>query len=213
MDTNPTHIATQFLDWTAGPLAGWTYKGEIKKWFQGEFRNLHTLERECPTCGNVIKIDVTARAITGQAINHGLALRRCKKCREALKTGGAQYDARRQMGESARTAPVEAKPAAQAVVPADNAEMQREIEDMRIELDGLYERYKLVFDELQPLKAENKILRDKLAKYELPAAMAAKTAAPAFPSLKPQLGFNRPIGCEPVQNTTGSKLTFPWQSD
>jgi hypothetical protein len=57
---------------------------------------------------------------------------------------------------------------------------------MKEELAGLYSRNSELFSEVQVLKA-------RLAQYELPAAMRA-------------------IGCETVQNTTGSNLTYPWQS-
>jgi hypothetical protein len=54
------------------------------------------------------------------------------------------------------------------------------------ELAGLYSRNSELFAEVQVLKA-------RLAQYELPAAMRA-------------------IGCETVQNTMESNLTYPWQS-
>lgn len=54
-------------------------------------------------------------------------------------------------------------------------------------LQRLAEHDRAAFEEVQVLKA-------KLAQFDLSTAFAA-------------------IGCEPVQNTTGSKLTFPWQTD
>lgn len=55
---------------------------------------------------------------------------------------------------------------------------------MTAELEGLYSRVREQFEEIQILKA-------RLAKYELPEALAA-------------------VGCEAVQNTTPSKM--PWDS-
>ena len=59
----------------------------VNKWFQGQFRHAHRLTRPCPTCTETIVLDVTTKALEGKATNHGLALRRCKKCRLALKAG------------------------------------------------------------------------------------------------------------------------------
>jgi hypothetical protein len=72
---------------------------------------------------------------------------------------------------------------------------------MSEELQGLYGRVKDQFEEIQVLKA-------KLAKYELPAAMvdhaaSLMTAAVASPF----------VGCETVQNTTNGALPskLPWE--
>lgn len=196
--TNISHIGPYELDWTAGHLAGWTYHGEIKKWFQGTFRNLHSLVRACPTCNGVIKIDVTSQALTGHATNHGLALRRCKKCREALKTGGIEYEVRKRLGDVTPppVAAVESETVGFAPPPAADREeldrlrkweptmfaVLRKLQSVMpaTTMLNMEEAVGLLVDggnklnaHAQELRAEIADLRAKLAAYDLPAALAA----------------------------------------
>ena len=185
------------LDWTVGLLAGWTYDKEVNKWFQGQFRRAHRLTRPCPTCSETIVLDVTAKALEGKVTNHGLALRRCKKCRAALKAGPQAYAERKASagvgshGGMSRPTTVEGvqaailsahtKNAAQAetpTAPAVPAEIMQELETLRTanatmkeELDGLY--------------MQNKELRQRLASYE-----PAEQPAPAAP--KPMQEYRLP---------------------
>ena len=72
------------VSWSVGILSGWTYDKPMNKWFQGQFRAAHRITRPCPTCSDTIVLDVTTKALRGEATNHGLSLRRCKACRQAL---------------------------------------------------------------------------------------------------------------------------------
>jgi hypothetical protein len=73
---------------------------------------------------------------------------------------------------------------------------------MAEELTGLYERNRLQFEEIQVLKA-------RLAKYELPAALVEHAASAMTAAMATPFGS---IGCEPVQNTTNGGLPskLPW---
>jgi hypothetical protein len=134
------------LDWKSDLLAGWTYVEPTTRWFQGHFRSAHRIARTCPTCTETIVLEVTTKALRGEAKNHGLALRRCKKCRDALKQGKATYALHK----------AEAAITGQPTQPPDEkTAMANRV--MKEELEGLY--------------AENKELRNRLAKYELPAAV------------------------------------------
>lgn len=125
------------LDWVTGLLAGWTYDKPVNKWFQGQFRNAHRLTRACPTCSETIVLDVTTKALEGKATNHGLSLRRCKKCRTALKAGSEAY--------AVRKAAVVAAP---VTAPVNNEE-----------LEALRTANATMKEELEALYAENKRLR------------------------------------------------------
>lgn len=157
------------LDWTAGRLAGWTYEKPVNKWFQGAFRHAHRLTRACPTCSEAIVLDVTTKALENRATNHGLALRRCKKCRVALKAGPETYAARK-----AETATV-LKP--EVIVVA--APVQTPLITAQ-ELDELRMANATMKEELDYLYAYGKEMREKLAAYELGPALAASQAAPKF---------------------------------
>lgn len=142
----------EFLDWQTGLLAGWTYDKPVNKWFQGSFRSAHRITRPCPTCSGTIELDVTERALEGKATNHGLALRRCKACRAALKQGPEAYQERKQ------TVPrVMGHPTTMNTPELETLKMANKC--MTEELDGLY--------------LENKDLKTRLARYELQPAMEA----------------------------------------
>lgn len=133
------------FDWTAGILAGWTYDKPVNKWFQGQFRHAHRLHRSCPTCTEMIVIDVTTKALEGKATNHGLALRRCKKCRLALKAGPQAYAARKDELADKPAQAVVAAPVQPAAVAVDNEELEKlrtANATMKEELEGLYMQLK-----------------------------------------------------------------------
>jgi hypothetical protein len=140
-------LDTATLDWTTGELAGWTYVEPVQRWFQGSFRAAHKLVRQCPTCSNAIELDVTTKALKGEAKNHGLALRRCKACRQALKKGPQAYTIHKEAVQQ----PVQGVP-----VVTDES-LRSMVKVMTEEMDGLY--------------AENKDLKARLAKYELQPAL------------------------------------------
>lgn len=162
------------LDWASGLLAGWTYDKPVNKWFQGAFRHAHRLTRPCPTCTETIVLDVTTKALEGKATNHGLALRRCKKCRTALKAGPEAY--------AVRKAEVADKPApaqtvqAVAAAPAIDAALTEELERLRTanatmkeELDGLYMQLKELREIEQPRQATPAVQPPKPVQYKLPS--------------------------------------------
>ena len=140
------------LDWTAEPLAGWAYVEPVNKWFQGSWRAGHKITRQCPTCGNAIELDVTTKALRGEAKNHGLALRRCKTCRAALKKGPQVYTIHKETVQQGLPR--------ETVVNVVTDETLRTINrTLEQEIDGL-----------------NMLLREanaKLAKYELQPALVA----------------------------------------
>lgn len=155
------------VDWKIGPLAGWTYDKPVSKWFQGSFRNVHRLTRPCPTCTEIIPLDVTVKALRGDAKNHGLSLRRCKACRAALKHAPAEYAERRAMG--AGVAPIVQ---VNATVDSEAMEALRMANNvMKEELEGLYAKHKTLFAECQALKA-------RLSVFELQGAMTEVSGIP-----------------------------------
>jgi hypothetical protein len=152
------------LDWKTGLLAGWTYEKEVSRWFQGEFRTAHRVTRTCPTCSEIIALDVTARALQGQATNHGLALRRCKTCRRALKQGKTSpaYEERKDLRAEGDEQPA----AIMQENPAELAKLRKELQAAVTERDEYSET-------IMRIMAENEHLRGRLAKYELPSALRA----------------------------------------
>lgn len=133
------------LDWATGLLAGWTYDKEVNKWFQGAFRHAHRLIRHCPTCSDTIVLDVTAKALEGKATNHGLALRRCKACRKALKAGPQAYAVRKEAVADKPALPVQMAPVAAGMsqISTDELETLRTVNaTMKEELEGLYMQLK-----------------------------------------------------------------------
>jgi hypothetical protein len=201
------------LSWTVGMLAGWTYDKPVNKWFQGQFRAAHRITRPCPTCSETIVLDVTTKALEGKATNHGLALRRCKACRGALKTGPAEYSERKALGAEKRAAEPEevkelerlrkenaelkTKPAPSGDATSDqiqNAMLTQSVLVLQAENVRLKADYARVFAEVQPLKAE-------LAKYKLGPAMEA-----AKPKFDPHAELAK------VTAKNNSKI-FPWGVD
>lgn len=186
---------------------GWCGGEAVTKWWRGKHLHLYRLRKNCAQCQREMVLDVTRAAIIGEAKNAGLHLSRCPKCRAASKSEGA----------TSRPYTKEDEPVAQVQsTPADNTELEQlrtwkaTVTEELAGYDHLRREYNTLFNEVQPLKAEIHELKLRLAKFELSGTMAEKAA---LPSLKPQLGFRQPVACEPVQNTMGSKLTFPWQSD
>ena len=133
---------------------GWSGGEAVTKWWRGKFIHLYRLRKNCAQCGKEMTLDVTKAAIAGEAKNAGLLLRNCPTCRGLRKAGGPGSRG----GKS--------RPTAESLPPiatgAPGSELERlgmMISTMREELAGLY-------DQLRDA-------RERLAKYELPAAMAA----------------------------------------
>lgn len=155
-----TNLDPTKLDWAAGLLAGWTYDKPVNKWFQGAFRHAHRLTRPCPTCSDTIVLDVTAKALEGKATNHGLALRRCKTCRKALKAGPQVY-AERKAAIADKPTPVVVQPAVQkdygnqsptviAVGLSELETLRTANATMKEELEGLYMQLKELRGQQRP---------------------------------------------------------------
>ena len=171
-----TNFDPATLDWATGLLAGWTYDKPVNKWFQGAFRHAHRLTRPCPTCTAAIVLDVTAKALEGKATNHGLALRRCKECRKALKAGPQVY--------AARKAEVADKPAAEIVVAPETVVAAAVTTGMSAtEAESLRTANITMKEELAGLYATIKELRDQLSQYEL--APAIERVAAVRETVKP----------------------------
>lgn len=122
------------LNWLTGLLAGWTYDKSVNKWFQGQFRNAHRITRECPTCRGTVALEVTTKALLGEATNHGLALRRCRECRKALKHDPQEYAERKATGTERTETPA----AVPAEVVAELEQLRMVNKVMKEELDGFY---------------------------------------------------------------------------
>lgn len=141
---------TQHETYTGTLPDGWSGGTPITKRFRGDFVHLYRLTRPCKSCGAEIKIDVTKRALDGEAKNAGLLLKNCTTCRADRKNGGVGS-----RGGTSRPQ-VETAGGAEHLVTA-NATMKQE-------LVGVY--------------AENRELRARLAKYELQPAMEALASSP-----------------------------------
>lgn len=212
------------LDWVSGLLAGWTYDKEVNKWFQGAFRHAHRLTRPCPTCSGVIVLDVTTKALEGKATNHGLALRRCKACRKALKAGPQAYAERKAAVAEAHPEPPTAAPVQSAVVAVAAGMSQistAELEMLRTanitmkeELDGLYMQLR----ELRghPASAPAPIVKapESVRTYKLPedrslgAAVIATTKAAAAHKAREEL-LQKWLEKNPHAAKNNSKM--PWE--
>jgi hypothetical protein len=126
-----------------GPLpAGWTDGQSVTKWWRGKLMHLYALRRPCAECAAEMRIDVTRAALDGMAKNAGLHLKRCATCRarsKALNTVSRPH--------------VEGEPKHIVVEPLSADETLRMVNaTMREELNGLY--------------AQNRELRERLARYE-----------------------------------------------
>lgn len=140
----------------AGELPdGWTGGQHLSKWWRGKIVHLYTLFRACAQCGGKMRIDVTKAALDGTAKNAGLHLKRCATCRAAAKALGT--NSRPKVEGEATPRPAASRQ--DTIQPNDAEQLRTANATMKDELDGLY--------------AQTKELRERLAKYELPAAMEA----------------------------------------
>ncbi|MEL7086878.1 MAG: hypothetical protein AAGL98_00300 [Planctomycetota bacterium] len=172
-------------NWT-GPLPeGWSGGEAVTKFWHGSFVHLYRVTRPCVTCGTEISLDVSKRALDGEAKNSGLLLRNCPTCRAARKNGAPGSRG----GKSRPQAPASEHAPAPAATPAAGpyAEVVRERDEYAETIMELTSRNRALFEELQQCKA-------RLATYELQGAMA---------NLQRQDG--------PSPHAAGGNLTFPWQ--
>lgn len=132
---------------------GWTGGEPVTKYWNGDFVHLYRLTRPCNTCGAEMSIDVSKRALEGKARNAGLLLRNCPKCREERKNGGPG-------SRGGKSRPTVDSPNAP---PADKSELERlqmMVNNLKAEVDPVYERNREMY-------AENQVLKARLSKYEL----------------------------------------------
>jgi len=116
---------------------GWARTADGPKVVKGKtYKNLVEYTRLCSVCSESFSIFVTKKIALGHADSNSFGLRNCEKHRRSkLQATNSELS-------DLRTANV----------------------TMKAELDGLYERVKVQFEEIQ-------VLRASLAKYELPAAL------------------------------------------
>lgn len=125
---------------------GWSGGNAVSKWWRGRLSHLYRLTKPCAECGGEMRIDVTKHALDGIAKNAGLHLKRCNTCRaksKSIKTTSRPHV----NGE-----PPPGTFAKQTV----NEQMQTAIATLTAEVTGLY--------------AQNKELRQQLARYEAASA-------------------------------------------
>lgn len=165
---------------------GWTHDRDHEKISLGkkQYRNMEEWSRPCAACQKSFSIFVRQNT-TG--INSNFGYRNCKEHR-GQKVGAAGVDTEvLEELQGLRELAVEWGAVWKACHPLLIAHGLVGIDTFAAALQRLAEHDRAAFEEVQVLKA-------KLAQFDLSTAFAA-------------------IGCEPVQNTTGSKLTFPWQTD
>jgi predicted nuclease with TOPRIM domain len=161
---------------TAEPYKGdlphnWTGGEAITKWWRGSLVHLYRLRKPCMQCSGEMTIDVTRKALEGEAKNAGLLLQRCPDCRAAAKGGSSRPKIRLYDGEQ--------KPQNSATVQVavmDNTEneaLKARIKELEAQDETLQMVNNTMREELNGLYAQLKELRERLARYELPAAMKA----------------------------------------
>lgn len=156
-----------------GPLPdGWEGGTPVTKYWNGDYIHLYHVMRPCVSCGAVIGLDVSKKALQGVSKNSGLLLRNCPKCREERKNGGPGS-----RGGTSR--PQIVIPAPDASTTQDTETLQMANNVMREELAGLYARNAALLTELEVTKAENEVLRNRFAPYELQPAMERAAKMPA----------------------------------
>lgn len=144
--------------WTGELPDGWTGGQQLTKWWRGKYVHLYTLRKPCAQCSREMRIDVSKAALEGTAKNAGLHLKRCKICRDAAKA--LRTNSRPHVeGEEQLTKPIDPQ-TADEILRTANATMKEEIE-------GLY--------------AQNKELRERLARYEMAPAMEAVASGQRMP--------------------------------
>jgi len=153
---------------------GWQGGLPTTKYWNGDYIKLYRVYRPCATCSAEISIDVTKKALQGFAKNSGLLLRNCPTCRAARKAGGPG-------SRGGKSRPTEGPaPTIVTAVTVGNTELEK-LRTMNATMK----------EELNCLYTYKKELEAKLAKYELPAAMATQSATtPQFKPLPAQNGFD-----------------------
>lgn len=146
------------------------------------YRRMVRFERACKTCTEPFGIYVTEHCADNEGHNSNFGLRNCEKHRMKMVAQGVNAD--------------------------EVEKLRMTVSTMKAELDPLYAYNKELFAELQVAKA-------RLALYELQPAMERAASIPADPTgqqLAREFAAKNGIGCELVQNTTDSNLTFPWRT-
>lgn len=109
-----------------GPLPdGWSGGEAVTKYWKGNYAHLFRLTRQCNKCGVTITLDVSKRALTGEARNAGLKIVNCGECRAKHKAGGPG-------SRGGRSRPIVVQPAeGEGPTQAAIDELKRELEECR----------------------------------------------------------------------------------
>lgn len=141
---------------------GWSGGAPVSKHWRGTFYKLFRVTRPCATCGGIISLDVSRRALEGTAHNAGLRMTNCAECRAEQKAKPGGPGSRGGMSRPVVTRPERPNSASPDELKMANAVMTQELE-------GLYATVR----ELRSTVVE---LRDRLTLYELQPAMQAVAA-------------------------------------
>lgn len=133
-----------------GPFPkGWTGGQHVTKWWQGKHVHLYTVRKPCAECRNIMEISVTKAALEGKVKNAGLHLARCQHCRAKTKALG-----------------ISSRPKTDAP-PFEETPMIGIAAETSVD-ESLRTANVTMKEEITALYAENKELRQRLAKYEAP---------------------------------------------
>jgi hypothetical protein len=146
--------------WDGSFPDGWTGGAPVTKYWNGDYLHLYRVTRPCGTCSATISLDVSKKALQGFTKNAGLLMKNCPNCRAQRRNGGP--------GSRGGTS----RPTVSNVVAAQPGGDE--------DLERLRMANATMTEELSYLYAELKELKVRLAKYELPAAMA-QTAKEKMP--------------------------------
>jgi len=173
-------MTTNAIEPYLGPLPeGWTGGQPVTKFWRNNFMHLYRVRRACVSCGAEITLDVTKAALEGTKQNAGLKMKNCPACRHKRRHGGpgSRGGTSRPVIDSElmpnkrdvpKPAPIVVHDAAPVVIvegAEENAALRMSNQTMREEIEGLY--------------GQLKELRERLAQYELPAALREAERAPA----------------------------------
>lgn len=74
---------------TGSVHAGWLAGAPTSVRYKGKFVTLHQCTRACRDCGTEMRMNFSQAVLRGEKKNNGLAISRCKQCRDARKAGSA----------------------------------------------------------------------------------------------------------------------------
>jgi hypothetical protein len=202
---------------------GWEGGLPVTKYWNGDYIHLYHVTRPCTSCGAVIGLDVSKKALQGTSKNSGLLLRNCPKCRAERKAGGP--------GSRGGTS----RPQVTGAAPDVASENVDELETLRTANKTMKEELKDLYASRTEMHAELQVLKAKLATHELQFGMQAlsetkplpRSAEPTFNGAKvvtlpPEpltmaqstaaLKLHDTIGQQLLQKFLENKKKMPWDS-